>query len=99
MTRALLGVRCQWAVKSEGQAERRKAWVHWEIWVVRECAMYLGQYTGHGIEKLDRLKLAPWLLSEAMWSTLSLSPLPPPIRFTYFSKQNLDRMREGVDLC
>ena len=26
-------------------------------------------------------------------------PPPPPIRFTYFSKQNLDRMREGVDLC
>lgn len=98
MTRALLGVRCQLAVKSEGQAERRKAWVHWEIWVVSERAMNLGQYTGHGIEKRDRPKLAPWLLSEAMWSTLSLSPLPPH-KIYLLLKTNLDRVREGVDLC
>lgn len=95
MTRALLGVRCQLAVKSEGQAERRKAWVHWEIWVVRECAMYLGQYTGHGIEKLDRLKLAPWLLSEAMWSTLSLSPLPPPHKIYLLLKTKLGQNEGG----
>ena len=62
VTRAVLGARRQLAVRSEGQAGRRKTWVHWESWVVRECAVNPGQCTGHEMGKLDRLKLAPWLL-------------------------------------
>lgn len=70
---------------------------HWEIWVVRECAMNLGQSTGHEVWKLDR----SWLSQGCF---LRPSGQPHSVKacvFFFFSniylffKSHLDRVRVG----
>lgn len=85
-----------WQRKMRDRQGEENLGEHWEIWVVRECAMNLDQSTEHEVGKLDR----PWL-SQGCFLRPSGQPHSVKACVFFFSniylllKSHLDRVRVG----